>query len=205
VILPAHCFDDRTLLAEVTDSKLLSPPKRERLAADILRLALCATVAWVEAPVIDHLNILRATRLAMQAALACTSGPPSVASADGLWYALRVGGRGLPPDFALTDAVPLLDVPLPQRAVIRGDRQCLSIAAASIVAKVTRDAEMRRRAAAFAPYDFASNKGYGSRRHMQALRNLGVTSEHRRSFAPVKYLLGIRDHVAGRLPKPEQS
>jgi ribonuclease HII len=100
----------------------------------------------------------------------------------------------------LTDAVPLPEVALPQRAVVRGDRCCLSIAAASIVAKVIRDAEMQRRAADYPAYGFAENKGYGTRRHVAALFSHGVTAEHRRSFAPVKYLLGLRDHVTAALP-----
>ena len=202
VVLPARCFDDRALLAEVTDSKLLTPAKRERLADDVLRLALGAAIGWVEAPAIDRLNILGATRLAMRAALACLDGPPAAISAGGSWGAQRLCGS-VSPDFVLTDAVPLPDVTLPQRAVIRGDRCCLSIAAASIVAKVARDAEMQRRAARYPSFEFAQNKGYGTRRHLGALRVAGVTPLHRRTFAPVKYLLGLHDHVAGALPRPD--
>ncbi len=203
VVLPARCFDDRALLAEVTDSKLLTPAKRERLAVDVLRLAFGAALGWVEAPLIDRLNILGATRLAMRAALASLDGPPVVAAAGGAWGGQRLCGGDVIPDFVLTDAVPLPDVPLPQRAVIRGDRCCLSIAAASIVAKVARDAEMQRRAAHYPAFGFADNKGYGTRRHLTALREAGVTPLHRRTFAPVKYLLGLRDHVAGALPRPD--
>ncbi|HXI19224.1 MAG TPA: ribonuclease HII [Chloroflexota bacterium] len=198
VILPAACYEDRALLAEVTDSKLLSPLKRERLSAAILDCATAAAIGWAEAPVVDQLNVLGATRLAMRAAIECLSramrrrGPG--------WGAMRLAGVQLQPDYLLIDAVKLLDVPLPQRSVIRGDSSCLAIAAASIVAKVQRDAHMRTLALRYTAYDLASNKGYGSRRHMEGLRRAGVSPLHRRSFAPVKYFLGLRDHVAGALP-----
>ena len=203
VILPLECFRDRTLLADVTDSKLLAPAKRQRLAETICRLAVSAAVGWAEAPVIDQRNILEATRLAMRAALACLCGRPICPEEDGsLWGARRIAGPAVLPDYLLTDAVPLPEWPAPQRAVVRGDQRCLSIAAASIVAKVTRDAEMVRRAAGFPAYALAENKGYGTRRHLGALRLHGVSPLHRRSFAPMKYLLGVRDHVAGALPPP---
>ena len=200
VILPAACYEDRALLAEVTDSKLLSPLKRERLSAAILNCATAAAVGWAEAPVVDLLNVLGATRLAMRAAIECLTrvvqrrGPG--------WGARRLAGAQLQPDYLLIDAVKLLEVPLPQRSVIRGDSSCLAIAAASIVAKVHRDAHMRALARRYNAYDLASNKGYGSRRHMEGLRREGVSALHRRSFAPVKYFLGLRDHVTGALPAP---
>ena len=200
VVLPAACYADRTLLAEVTDSKLIAPARRERLAAEVTRLAVGAALAWVEAPLIDQINILGATRLAMRAALGCLTGPPEAGGPA--WGAARIAGGPVAIDYLLADAVALPQVPLPQRAVVRGDRLCLSVAAASIVAKVARDAEMRRRAASYPGFRFAQDKGYGTRQHVAALRSCGVTPLHRRSFAPVKYLLGIRDFVAGALPAP---
>jgi ribonuclease HII len=216
VVLPGECYTARSLLAEVIDSKLLSPAKRQRLAAQIVGCARGAAVAWVEAPLIDQLNILGATRLAMQLAIRCLSGtaspdlcpgsgaePPAGASSAGQMYgAVCLTGQGVRPDFVLTDAVKLPDLDLPQRAIVRGDRSCLAIAAASIVAKVTRDAEMERRHAQYPDLALASNKGYGSRRHIEALHRAGVTPLHRRSFAPMKYLLGVHDYVAGVLPPP---
>ena len=200
VVLPPACYVDRTLLSEVTDSKLLPPAKRDRLASEVIRLALGAAIAWVEAPLIDQVNILGATRLAMRAALDCLTG---AAEASGpAWGAARLGGGPVAIDYLLADAVPLPHVPLPQRAVVRGDRRCLSVAAASIVAKVARDEEMRRRAVAYPGFGFAQNKGYGTRQHVAALRSRGVTRLHRRSFAPVKYLLGVHDCMAGALPAP---
>jgi ribonuclease HII len=188
------------LLGEVTDSKLLAPAKRTRLAADILALAAGAALAWVEPALIDQLNILGATRLAMRRALQCLAGPATMAGPS--WGAQRLTTHPLQPEFVLLDAVPLPEVALPQRAIVRGDRLCLSIAAASIVAKVARDDEMRARSPAHPAYDLGRNKGYGTHRHARALQRIGLSPLHRRSFAPMKYLLGLRDCVAGRLPGP---
>jgi ribonuclease HII len=203
VVLPTACYENRQLLAEVTDSKLLTAAKRERLAEDILGCATAAAVAWATAPLVDRLNVLGATRLAMGAALRCLSGPATQAGPG--WGARRLTQGDLAPDYVLLDAVKLPEVPLPQRAVVRGDRSCLAIAAASIVAKVERDAELRRCADAYPDFDFASNKGYGTRRHLDALRRHGLTPLHRRTFAPAKYLLGLRDHMAGALPAPPEA
>ena len=197
VILPLECYDDRTLLAEVTDSKLLTPLKRERLAARILDAAISAAVAWADPPLVDRLNVLGATRRAMVAAVECLDGSAERHGAG--WGARRVSRAAQAPDFLLSDAVKLPELALPHRAVIRGDSSCLSIAAASIVAKVTRDAEMRQLPVRYRPYDFASNKGYASRRHAEALLRHGVTPLHRRSYAPVRLFIGLHDHIAGAL------
>ncbi len=234
VVLPEDCYLDRSLLAEVIDSKLLATPKRERLAGAITRLALGAAIGWAEAPVIDRLNIAGATKLAMYAALAALAGRPvnpalpealagprcgtspsrlgapadsalpeagvrPVAS-PALWGAARLAGEALVPDYVLTDALPLSELDLPQRAIVRGDRCCLAIAAASIIAKVARDAEMQRRAGAYPDYGWHQNKGYGTTHHARALLEHGLTPLHRRSFAPMRYLAGLRDHIAGALP-----
>jgi ribonuclease HII len=206
VVLPAACYRDRGLLAEVVDSKLLTPARRERLAADVLRLAVGAAVAWAEAPVVDRLNVLGATRLVMRAALDCLSGGPLFVEPGGAAGvgAVRLGGGAVTPDFVLTDAVTLPDLTCSHRAIVRGDRSCLAVAAASIVAKVARDAEMARRHERFPHLALERNKGYGTPDHFRALRATGVTPLHRRSFAPVKYLLGVRDHVAGALPPPRR-
>ena len=198
VILPLECYDDRSLLAEVTDSKLLTALKRERLAARILDAAVAASVAWADPALVDRLNVLGATRRAMTMAVECLDGPSELHGPG--WGARRVSRAAHPPDFLLTDAVKLPEVALPQRAVIRGDSSCLSIAAASIVAKVTRDAEMRQLPRRYWPYDFASNKGYASKRHARALLSHGVTPLHRRSYAPVRLFIGLHDHIAGTLP-----
>ncbi|MGI8422626.1 MAG: ribonuclease HII [Chloroflexota bacterium] len=198
VILPLECYVDRSLLAEVTDSKLLTPQKRERLAARILDAATAASVGWVDPPTVDRLNVLGATRRAMASAISCLAGPAYLQGPG--WGARRLSRSTHAPDFLLVDALKLPEVQLPQRAVIRGDSRCLSIAAASILAKVTRDAEMRQLPARYAPYDFAANKGYASQRHATALRIHGVTPLHRRSYAPVRLFIGVRDHVLASLP-----
>jgi ribonuclease HII len=204
VVLPGACYRDRGLLAGVVDSKLLTPARRERLAADVLRLAVGAAVAWAEAPVIDRLNVLGATRLVMRAALDCLAGGPLFVEPDGETGvgAVRLAGGAVTPDFVLTDAVTLPNLTCSHRAIIRGDRSCLAVAAASIVAKVARDAEMARRHERYPLLALARNKGYGTSDHLRGLHALGVTPLHRRSFAPMKYLLGLRDHVAGALPSP---
>jgi ribonuclease HII len=202
VVLPASCYRDRSLLARVVDSKLLSPSLRERLASDILRLALGVSVAWAEAPVIDRLNILGATRRAMYAALECLAGGPLLLGAPGGGVA-RLAGGPVTPQVVLTDAVPLPDLAWPHRAITRADRSCLAVAAASIVAKVVRDAEMCRRQALYPDYALDRNKGYGTAAHVRALYAAGLTPIHRRSFAPMKYLLGLRDHISGALPPPD--
>lgn len=199
VVLTPACYDDRDLLAGVTDSKLIPAATRQRLAQDIVRYAAGAALGWVEAPLIDRLNILGATRLAMQAAIACLDGAIQPAGQEG-WGAQRLTTFAVTPDYLLVDALPLPTIPLAQQAIIKGDRQCLAIAAASIVAKVARDAEMARRGLAHAGYDWAGNKGYGTRRHVTALWRFGLTPEHRRSFNPMRYLIGQRDHIAGMLP-----
>jgi ribonuclease HII len=182
----------------VTDSKLLTAVKRERLADEILDVALAAAVGWADAPLVDRLNVLGATRYAMAAAIRCLDGPGKAGGPG--WGARRLSRVALAPQFVLVDAVRLPEVALPQQAVIRGDSSCLAVAAASIVAKVVRDNEMRLLPPRYAPYDFAGNKGYASRRHAEALRTHGVTPLHRRSYAPVRLFVGIRDHVAGALP-----
>ena len=114
----------------------------------------------------------------------------------------RLAGGPVTPQFVLTDAVPLPDLAWPHRAITRADRSCLAVAAASIVAKVVRDAEMCRRQALYPHLALDRNKGYGTAAHARALYAAGLTPIHRRTFAPMKYLLGLRDHVSGALPPP---
>jgi len=151
----------------LADSKLLSERQRARIAADIHATAeLCIAHASVEE--IDALNILQASMLAMRRAI---SGLPRA-------------------DFALIDGNRLPDgLPMPARAVVKGDAVCLSIAAASIVAKVARDAIMVDLAQQYPPYGWDANAGYPTKRHLQALLDFGVTPWHRRSFRPVHNIL----------------
>lgn len=156
------------LFAGVRDSKQLSAAQRERLYAVVMERALGVGVGVVSVEWIDRYNIVRATRLAMQQALA-----------------------DLPvrPTYLLLDALKLPTVRLPQLALIKGDARCLSIAAASIVAKVTRDRLMQCLDEQYPGYGFAHHKGYGTREHKRALSQLGPSPAHRRTFAPVRTLL----------------
>jgi ribonuclease HII len=148
----------------LNDSKLLEAERREVLAERIRERAVAWSVAAVDAATIDHINIYQASRKAMR---------------------MAVSQLNPAPDFLLIDAVPL-DYPLPQRPLIKGDMRCHAIAAASIIAKVARDACMRVWDEVFPAYCLASNKGYGTPEHYQALEQLGPTPLHRLSFEPVR-------------------
>jgi ribonuclease HII len=163
VILPPGCAC-AGVWAEVRDSKLLRPVQRTALAAAIEAEALAWAVARVEAAEIDRIGIAPATRRAMLAAIA---------------------GLGGAPDYLLIDWVRLPGLATPQLCVAKADRDIVSVAAASILAKVTRDRLMVELDAAYPGYGFGSHKGYGSAAHLAALAQHGACPEHRRSFAPV--------------------
>jgi ribonuclease HII len=146
------------------DSKQLSAERREVLAARIRLRANAWAVAWAEAEEIDRVNIYQASRLAMERAASALSPPP---------------------DFLLVDAL-TLGLPIAQRAIIHGDALCYSIAAASILAKVERDALMNKWDATYPEYGLARHKGYGTPEHLRALRTFGPTPHHRYSFDPVR-------------------
>jgi ribonuclease HII len=148
----------------LNDSKLLDPERREVLAARIRERAVAWAVAAVDSATIDRMNIYHATRLTMR--MAVEQLVPA-------------------PDFVLIDAVPL-DLFIPQRPLIKGDARCHAIAAASIVAKVARDACMREWDQVFPAYGLAVHKGYSTPEHLQAIREKGPTPLHRLSFEPVR-------------------
>lgn len=160
VILPVH-----VRLVGVDDSKQLPEAERERLYPAILEKAVGVGIGVADAGEIDALNILEATRLAMRRAIENVA--PS-------------------PDYLLTDAVILPEVRIPLRPIIKGDALSLSIAAASIIAKVTRDRLMAAYHERFPQYNFLSHKGYGTAEHLQMLAQFGPCSIHRRTFAPVR-------------------
>jgi ribonuclease HII len=166
VILPRDVCDDPAYawIEELRDSKALSARQRERLAEEIRAHSLWA-VAAVSPQVVDQVNILQATRLAMRRAVYALPTPPS---------ALIIDGREV------------VEGGIPQRAVVGGDARCVSIAAASILAKVTRDRLMCELDEEFPGYGLAANKGYGTAGHLAALTALGYTTIHRLSFAPVR-------------------
>lgn len=156
VILPK---DEKILY--VNDSKKLSEKKREMLYDEIMSRALAVGVGVVGPERIDEINILQATYEAMRMAVAQLT---------------------VPPDILLNDAVTIPDLPIHQVPIVKGDAKSVSIAAASIIAKVTRDRLMREYDQIFPEYDFASNKGYGTRSHIEALKALGPAPVHRRTF-----------------------
>ncbi len=146
------------------DSKLLTAARREMLSERIRAECQCA-VAAVSPQVVDQINILRATRLAMRHAVESLPERPA---------ALIIDGREV------------VEGGFEQRSIIRGDALCASIAAASIIAKVARDSMMRDLDTVFPGYGLAENKGYGTPEHLQALSAMGYSSIHRLSFAPVR-------------------
>ena len=156
VILPKDCE-----ILGVNDSKKLSAKKRELLYDEIMEKAVAVSVGIVSPQRIDEINILQATYEAMREAAA---------------------GLGTEPDILLNDAVTIPEVIIPQVPIVKGDAKSVSIAAASIIAKVTRDRIMVEYESRFPGYGFASNKGYGSAEHIEALRRLGPSPIHRNSF-----------------------
>lgn len=163
VVLPPFC--EAPWLAELRDSKQLAPARREALAALIRRAALAVGVGAVPAGVIDRAGLTAANHAAMAAAVAAL---------------------GFRPDFLLIDAVPLRSLDVDQAAVIDGDACCVSVACASVMAKVIRDRLMARLDAVVPGYGFARHKGYGTAEHLAALERLGPSPLHRRSFAPLR-------------------
>ncbi len=148
----------------LNDSKLLEAARREDLSERIRERAISWAVGAVDAATIDQINIYQASRRAMQ---------------------LAVLGLRPEPDFLLTDAMPL-DIAVPQRALIKGDARCHAIAAASIIAKVWRDACMREWDKVYPQYGLAGHKGYCTPEHCRALAECGPSPLHRLSFAPVR-------------------
>jgi ribonuclease HII len=163
--------------AGLKDSKQLTREQRERLDRRIRKCALALSVAEVDAETIDRVNIYQATRIAMLAA---------------------VQGLALTPDHLLIDAM-RLDHPCPQTRLFYGDALSLSIAAASVIAKVHRDRLMRELDAQHPGYGLASHKGYGTPEHRRSLRELGPCVLHRRTFAPVRALITGEPEVSGLL------
>lgn len=163
VILPRRCR-----LAGLDDSKRLTETERARLYEEIWRRAVAVGVGQASEREIDAMNILEATRLAMSRAI-----------------------QALPcrPDYLLLDALELPTVSLPQRAVVKGDALSVSIAAASVVAKVTRDRLMSDYHHQFPQYNFLAHKGYGTAEHLRMLAVHGPCAIHRRSFRPVGELI----------------
>lgn len=164
VILPTSAIDPLAL-AGVTDSKRLTPQRRTVLAAQIQQLAICR-IGLASVREIDRLNILQASLLAMRRSILRLDPVPTLCLIDG------------------NQRVPNLS--LPQQTIVKGDQNSLAIAAASIIAKVWRDALIDRLAAKYPQYNLSTNKGYGTIAHRQAIVQFGITRQHRRSFSPCR-------------------
>lgn len=160
VILPEHL-----LLPRLNDSKKLSAKVRDELYDEIMDKAVAAKQVFVSPEEIDRVNILQATM-------------------EGMCQAVQQ--LSVPADYVLIDAVKLNELPLPQLSLIKGDAKSASIAAASIVAKVTRDRLMDEYDAQYPQYGFASHKGYGTAEHIAAIKKYGPCPIHRMTFEPVK-------------------
>jgi ribonuclease HII len=165
VVAAAVILPTRVRLPGVTDSKLLAEPVRTKLLEDITLRAVAVGIGQASEQEIDRLNILEATRLAMSRALLHLKAAP---------------------DFLLLDAILLPNVPIPQRPIIKGDQLSLSVAAASIVAKVARDRLMEQYDRLYPQYNFRDHKGYGTPEHLHLLKIHGPSPIHRRTFAPVE-------------------
>ncbi|MGE6529830.1 ribonuclease HII [Pseudomonas sp. NPDC077382] len=168
VVTAAVILDPRRPIAGLNDSKKLTEGRREALFDEVCEKALAWCIARAEVHEIDRLNILHATMLAMQRA---------------------VEGLSVTPRLALIDGNRCPQLAVPSAAVIQGDGQVPAIAAASILAKVSRDREMRALDLCYPGYGLAAHKGYPTPNHLEALQRLGPTIIHRRSFAPVRNLL----------------
>jgi ribonuclease HII len=173
-------------LKDLDDSKkILDAARREALAADVKANAVAWAVGIAEVEEIDRLNIYHAGLLAMSRA---------------------VKGLSQRPDFVLVDARTVPSCPAPQRGIIQGDALSLSIAAASVIAKTTRDAMMAALDVEYPGYGLASHKGYPTPQHFKALKALGASPIHRRSFGPVKEALGllpVQRALFGEASEPE--
>ncbi|MBD9360849.1 ribonuclease HII [Methylomonas fluvii] len=168
VVAAAVILDPLRPIAGLTDSKKLTEKKRKLLAEQIKSNALCWAVARAEASEIDTINILQATMVAMQRAVSQLEYRPDAVKVDG-------------------NRLPALD--MPGEAIVQGDLLVAEISAASILAKVARDEEMQTLDRLYPGYAFAIHKGYPTQQHLAALQQLGITPQHRKSYAPVKKYL----------------
>jgi len=162
VVMPRDC-----LIAGVNDSKKLTEKKREALYDEITDKALCYAVGIADSAVIDEINILNAAKRA---------------------FAQAISGLSIQPDYVFSDRIGGIEIDCPYQEITGGDALCYSIAAASIIAKVTRDRMMRDYEQKFPGYGFAKHKGYATKQHRESILELGVCEIHRMSF--LKKLIG---------------
>lgn len=162
VILPKDYYNE-----EINDSKKISEKKREKLYDVIMENAISVGIGQSSPEVIDEINILEATKRAMK---------------------MAIDNMSIKPEHVLIDAVKL-DIDIPSTSIIKGDAKSQSIAAASIIAKVTRDRQMIELDKIHPEYDFAKNKGYGTKKHLEAISKYGILKEHRKTFAPISNII----------------
>lgn len=172
VVTAAVILDPNNPIQGLTDSKKLSEKNRLALAEEIKAKALSWSLGRAEPEEIDELNILHATMLAMQRAIA---------------------GLHIQPDFVLIDGNRIPQISMPAQAIVKGDSLVAEISAASIIAKVARDQEMDELDKIFPDYGFAKHKGYPTKLHFEKLIQFGATPYHRKSFAPVRKILNLID------------
>ncbi|MDW2035213.1 ribonuclease HII [Vibrio sp. 665] len=170
VVTAAVILDPNNPIEGLNDSKKLSEKKRLALLPEIKEKALAWAVGRCSPEEIDELNILQATMVAMQRAIA---------------------GRKVQPDLVLIDGNRCAELPMDSQAVVKGDLRVAEISAASIIAKVVRDQEMEELDKQYPQFGFAKHKGYPTKAHFEAIEQHGVISEHRKSFKPVKKALGL--------------
>ncbi|HCE1880203.1 ribonuclease HII [Vibrio parahaemolyticus] len=170
VVTAAVILDPNNPIEGLNDSKMLSEKKRLALLPEIKEKALAWAVGRCSPEEIDELNILQATMVAMQRAIA---------------------GLKVQPDLALIDGNRCPELPMDSQAVVKGDLRVAEISAASIIAKVVRDQEMEELDKQYPQFGFAKHKGYPTKAHFEAIEQHGVISEHRKSFKPVKKALGL--------------
>ncbi|NQZ94354.1 MAG: ribonuclease HII [Moritella sp.] len=170
VVTAAVILDPNNPIVGLTDSKKLSDKKRQLLFPEIKEKALAWSIGRCSPSEIDELNILQATMVAMQRAVA---------------------GLALQPEYVFIDGNRCPALPMPAEAIVKGDLRVAEISAASILAKVVRDAEMDELHERYPEYGFAQHKGYPTKAHMEKLAELGPTEEYRKSFKPVQRALGL--------------
>ena len=164
VVAAAVIFLRQAPLPYLNDSKQVLPARRETLFREISKISMVG-IGIADEKEIDGVNIYQATRLAMKRAVLALSRTP---------------------DFVLVDGNLILDLPIPQKAVVKGDEKSASIAAASIIAKVYRDGWMTRLDGLYPGYEFKNHKGYGTPAHLKRLEEIGPSPVHRKSFSPVR-------------------
>lgn len=170
VVTAAVILDPQKPIVGLTDSKKLSEKKRLALFPEIKEKALAWSIGRCSPAEIDELNILQATMVAMQRAVA---------------------GLAIQPQHVLIDGNRCPELPMASEAIVKGDLRVAEISAASIIAKVVRDSEMDELDARYPQYGFAQHKGYPTKAHMEILAELGPTPEYRKSFKPVQRALGL--------------